>query len=246
MIALDTQNVANWFKGVFVVSTGVRRFGLAIALVMTSVVAGCGQPGSPSATSTTASSATESQVNPVNIGRVRGDLPAGYEVADLSGPASPVAFWGFGPGWVTEPPQCGVLAGPATDDATTKGWSGSGPGGIVHAVVTGSPTSPVAFDPAVLAECGQWTVISGNTTGTVNLIGAPVIEGATTVGMDTVAKTVVEGGTETTSAVYTFSAYLGDHLAFVTVVTDPGSPNPPLGQEFAADLLVKTVSALRG
>jgi Domain of unknown function (DUF5642) len=229
-----------------VVSTGVRRFGLATALAVTSVVAGCGQSGSPPATSTSASPAAESQVNPANIGRVRGDLPVGYEVADLSGPASPAAFWGFGPGWVTEPLQCGVLAGPATDDATTNGWSGSGPGGIVHAVVTGSPTSPVTFDPAVLAECGHWTVISGNTTGTVNLVDAPAIEGATTVGMDTVAKTVVEGGTETTSAVYTFSAYLGDYLAFVTVVADPGSPNPPLGQEFAADLLVKTVSALRG
>ena len=64
--------------------------------------------------------------------------------------------------------------------------------------------------------------------------------------MDTVANTVVEGGTETTSSAYTFSAYLDDYLAFVTVVMDPGSPNPPLGQEFAADLLVKTVSALRG
>ena len=139
-----------------------------------------------------------------------------------------------------------MLASPAADEATTKGWSGSGPGGIVHAVVTGSPTAPVTLDPAVLAECGQWTVMSGNTTGTVNLIDAPAIDGATTVGMDTVAKTVVEGGTETASTAYTFSAYLGDYLAFVTVVTDPGSPNPPLGQEFAADLLVKTVSALRG
>ena len=64
--------------------------------------------------------------------------------------------------------------------------------------------------------------------------------------MDTVAKTVVEGGTETTSTAYTFGAYLGDYLAFVTVVMEPGSPNPPLGQDFAADLLVKTVSALRG
>jgi hypothetical protein len=44
----------------------------------------------------------------------------------------------------------------------------------------------------------------------------------------------------------TFSAYLDDYLVFVTVVTDPGSLNPPLGQEFAADLLVKTVSVLRG
>jgi uncharacterized protein DUF5642 len=64
--------------------------------------------------------------------------------------------------------------------------------------------------------------------------------------MDTRADTVVEGGTQTVSAAYTFSAYFQDHLAFVAVVTDPGSPNPPLGQEFAADLLVKTVSALRG
>ncbi|HET9563741.1 MAG TPA: DUF5642 family protein [Mycobacterium sp.] len=225
------------------VSTGVRRFGFI--LVVLCVVTACGQPGTSPATSTAEPSRTES-VNPANISRARGELPAGYEVADVAGPASPVAFWGFGPGWVTEPARCGVLAGPVTDGATTRGWSGSGPGGIVHTVVIGSPTAPVTFDPAVLAECGQWTVMSGNTTGTVNLIDAPLIDGATTVGMATVAKTVVEGGTETTSAASTFNAYLGDYLAFVTVVTDPGSPNPPLGQEFAADLLVKTVSALRG
>jgi hypothetical protein len=246
LIALDTQNVANRFKVISVVSTGVRRFGVATLLVATCVMAACGQSGSPPEPSPTASPTGDSQVNPARISRVRGDLPAGYEVADIGGPASPVGFWGFKPGWVTEPAQCGVLAGPVTDDATTKGWSGSGPGGIVHAAVTGSPTSPVAFDSAVLADCGQWTVISGNTTGTVSLIDAPAIDGATTVGMDAQANTVVEGGTETASAAYTFSAYFGDYLAFVTVVTDPGSPNPALSQEFAADLLVKTVSALRG
>jgi hypothetical protein len=246
LIALDTQNVANRFTERIVVSTGVRRFGLGIALAATAIVAGCGHAGVPATPSASPSTAAKSQVNAANISRVRGDLPAGYEVADLRGPASPAAFWGLGPGWVTEPPQCGLLAGPPTDDATSKGWSASGPGGIVHAVVTGSPASPVTVDPAVLADCGHWTVTSGNTTGTVNLIDAPAIEGATTVGMDTTAKTVVEGGMETTSAVYTFSAYLGDYLAFVTVVSDPGSPNPPLGREFAADLLVKTVTALRG
>ena len=164
----------------------------------------------------------------------------------MTGPAAPVTFWGFGPGWVAEPPRCGVLGSPAGDGATTIGWSGSGPGGIVHTVVIGSPEAPVTFDPAVLAECGQWTVFSGNTTGTVSLIDAPPIDGATTVGMATDANTVVEGGTETASTANTFSAYLGEYLVFVTVVTDPGSPNPVLGQEFAADLLVKTVSALRG
>ncbi|MBW8711263.1 MAG: DUF5642 family protein, partial [Mycobacterium sp.] len=54
------------------------------------------------------------------------------------------------------------------------------------------------------------------------------------------------GGTETRSHADTFTAYLGDYVTFVTVVSDPGSPNPALGQDFAADLLVKTVSALRG
>jgi len=227
------------------VITGVRRSWFSQALVLSCVVAACGQHGTSPATSTTPSGA-EFQVNPANITRARGALPSGYEVGDISGPASPVAFWGLGPGWTAEPSACGVLAGPAGDDSTTKGWSASGPGGIVHAVVTGSPTAPITFDPAVLDECGQWTVTSGNTTGTVDLIDAPPIDGAATVGMATVAKTVVEGGTETTSTANTFSAYLGDYLTFVSVVTDPGSPNPPLGQEFAAELLVKTVSALRG
>jgi Domain of unknown function (DUF5642) len=229
-----------------VVSTGVRRFWFICGLATLCVVTACGQPATSPETPPTGTSPAEAQVDPAKISRVRGDMPAGYEVADISGPASPVAFWGFGPGWVTDPPGCGVLAGPAADGDTTRGWSGSGPGGIVHAVVIGSPTAPVTFDQAVLAECGQWTVTSGNTSGTVNLVEAPAIDAADTVGMSTVATTVVEGGTSITSKASTFSAYLGDYLAFVTVVTDPGSPNPPLGQEFAAELLVKTVSALRG
>ena len=242
MIALDTQSVASKFKALAVVSTGVRRFGLIAALAVLCVLAACGHSGTSPRPSTTESSPAEAHVNPANITRARGALPAGYEVSDLTGPASPVAFWGLGPGWAAEPPQCGVLAGPATDASTTKGWSASGPGGIVHAAVVGR----VTFDPAVLAGCGQWTVTSGNTTGAVHLVDAPAIDRATTVGMATDAKTVVEGGNETTSMASTFSAYLDDYLVFVTVVTDPGSPNPPLGQEFAADLLVKTVSALRG
>jgi hypothetical protein len=206
------------------------------------VLPACGQPGTSPAPRTTASSQARTHVNPANITRARADLPAGYEVTNLTGPASPVAFWGLGPGWTAEPAPCGLLAAPSGDESTTKGWSASGPGGIVHAAVIGH----VTFDPASLAGCGQWTVTSGNTTGTVNLVDAPAVEGATTVGMATDAKTVVEGGTETTSTASTFSAYLDDYLVFVTVVTDPGSPNPPLGQEFAADLLVKTVAALRG
>jgi Domain of unknown function (DUF5642) len=224
----------------------VRLSALLSALVAAYALAACGQPATSTSTAPTASSVAKSQVNPVRIDRARNGLPVGYEVADVGGPASPATYWGLRPGWVAEPPQCGTLAGPAPDDTATAGWSASGPGGIVHAMVVGGPSTPVTFDTAVLAECGHWTVTSGSTSGTVGLVDAPAIDGATTVGMTTVARTVVEGGTETTSAAYTFSAYLGDYLALVTVVTDPGSPNPPLGQEFAADLLVKTVSALRG
>ena len=58
--------------------------------------------------------------------------------------------------------------------------------------------------------------------------------------------TVVEGGTETRSHADTVTAYLDDHVAFITVVTDPGSPHPQLGADFANALMVKTVAALRG
>jgi hypothetical protein len=77
------------------------------------------------------------------------------------------------------------------------------------------------------------------------LVAAPAIDGAATVGLSTTATTVVEGGTETHSDADTFTAYLGEYVAFITVVTDPGSPNPSLGQDFAAELLVKAVGALR-
>ena len=222
---------------------GVPRF-VSYAAVALSIAA-CTQAPTPP-TTTTAPSTPSVRVTPANIERARGELPDGYEVADVSGRVSPAAFWGFGPDWLADPPQCGALAEPVADGATTRGWSGSGPGGIVYAVVTGSPPAQVGFDPALIAECGQWTLAGGHTTGAVALVDAPAIDAAATVGMVTEAKTVVEGGTETNSRAHTVTAYLGDYLAFVTVVTDPGSPNPPLGQDFAAALLVKTVSALRG
>jgi hypothetical protein len=182
-------------------------------------------------------------VNPARIERVRVDLPSGYEVAPLAGRAAPFAFWGFGPGWTADPPRCLALADPVADAATTRGWSASGAGGIVYAVVAGSAAT---LDRSLIDECGQWTVSAGRTSGSVTSVAAPAIDGAATVGLSTTATTVVEGGTETHSHVDTFTAYLGDYVAFITVVTDPGSPNPALGQDFAAELLVKTVSALRG
>ena len=201
----------------------------------------CGQ--SPSSAPSTATSGASTSVNPARIERVRVDLPSGYEVAPLAGRAAPLAFWGFGPGWTADPPRCLALADPVADAATTRGWSASGAGGIVYAVVAGSAAT---LDRSLIDECGQWTVSAGRTSGSVTSVAAPAIDGAATVGLSTTATTVVEGGTETHSHVDTFTAYLGDYVAFITVVTDPGSPNPALGQDFAAELLVKTVSALRG
>jgi hypothetical protein len=138
-----------------------------------------------------------------------------------------------------------VLADPVVEVETTRGWSGSGPGGIVYAVVARSPQS-VPMDPAVLAECGQWTVSGGRTSGSVTLTAGPAIDAATTIALSTASTTVVEGGTETHSHAETVTADLDGYVAFVSVVTDPGSSNPQLGQDFAATLLVKTVAQLRG
>ena len=221
------------------VSTGVRLFALLAALAL--VVAACAP--SPSAAPSAAPTTSPASVNPARIERVRTALPSGYEVAALSARPAPVAFWGLGPDWTADPPRCGALADPAPGAKATRGWSASGAGGIVYAVVA---ESAATFDPSMVDECGQWKVSAGHTGGTVSLVAAPAIDDAATVGLSASITTVVEGGTETHTRADTFTAYLGDYVAFVTVVGDPGSPNPQLGQEFASDLLVKTVTALRG
>lgn len=188
-------------------------------------------------------SARPTEVQPVNIARVQGDLPAGYEFAGLTGRTAPLALWGFGPDWVSDPPQCGALGVPAGEDARVVGWSGSGPGGIVYAAVA---EARVDLDGALVDGCGNWSVTAGHTNGTVLLVAAPPIEGVATLGMSSDATTRVEGGTETHSHADTFTAYLGDYVTYVTVVTDPGTAGPRLDADFAAGLLTKTVTALRG
>jgi hypothetical protein len=190
-------------------------------------------------------------VDPARIKRVRADLPPGYEVADASGVDSPANFWGLRSGWSAEPPQCAALVSPV-DGGFAQGLSGSGDGGLLYVAVV-SDVAPVPgqapaveLDGAVLADCGQWSMSVGRSSATVSLIEAPHIDGVDTVGMSTAINTVVESGTETNSQAQTFTAYLGEHFVFVTLIVDPGSPHPPLPPQYAADLLVKTVSVLRG
>jgi hypothetical protein len=208
-------------------------------------LAGCGEPSGSSTSVAPAPSASRAQVNPARIERVRAEVPKGFEFTDVGDRTSPAAQWGFGPGWIAQPPQCGTLADPVADPTTSIGWSASGPGGIIYAVVAGSPPS-TRPDPATVAECAQWTLAGGRTTGTATVTARPAIDGVPTLALSAAASTVVEGGTETHSHADTITGYLTGYVVSVTVVTDPGSPNPQLGQDFAAMLMAKSVAALHG
>ena len=216
---------------------------LLAAVAMCLAACGGGQSPPPPGPSTARAYGPD-HIDPANIERMRRDVPPGYEVAAIDGRGTPLTSWGFGAGATADPTQCGVLADPGMDAATARGWSASGAGGIVYVAVSASADG--SLDPVLLDQCGTWTLASSHTHGTVTAVAGPAVDGAATVTMTVVAATAVEGGTETASHAQTATAYLGRHVAFVTVVTDPGSPNPPLDPDFAADLLVKTVAALRG
>ncbi|MGE2729670.1 DUF5642 family protein [Mycolicibacterium vaccae] len=203
------------------------------------LIAGCGQ--SPPQDTFSATTASIGPVNPARIDRARDQVPDGYEAAVYAGPPAPIALWGMGDSATAEPPECLRLAVPPVDLATAGGWSASGPGGIIYAVVAAT-TEPAHAG----ADCPHWQVASARSTATVTDIPAPVIPSAQTEGMSTEARTVVEGGAETHTHAATFVADLGDYLCMVAVVTDPGATAPALTTEFAAGLLTETVAALRG
>jgi hypothetical protein len=213
------------------------------AVLAVGLAAACakGATPPPSATSPAAGHA----INPSRIKRIASDMPSGYERTTVSGPVAPATIWGLGTGWTADPAQCAPLADPAAGHTeSAQGVSGSGAGGIVYAVV--APLAVAGPDLAVVAACPRWTVTNGRARSEVRLVDAPHIDGAHTVAMASDTTTSAEGGRRIESHADTFIAYLGDSFAFTTLVTDPGSAHAPLRPQFAADLLVKTVSALRG
>ncbi len=216
--------------------------------MLTVMVAACAHsPGpTPSGTPPKSPSANAVVVNPANIKRVVRELPPGYEVTTTSpSAASPRVIWSLGADVSAKPPQCAALADPGNGhDQSAQGVSGSGSGGIVDAVAV-ALSGPVDFPGDLVASCGQWTMTAGHTTASAHLTDGPHVDGAETLGMVVDIKSSVESGTEIDSRVYTFTAYLGNYYAFTTLTTDPGSVHPALPPQFAADLLVKTVSTLR-
>lgn len=219
----------------------MRHFAAVAAAVL--CLAACAAPAEAPPAVTASSAPAAAVVNPARVDRVRAELPAGYEVADLTDRPAPVALWGFGPGWTADPAQCGALADPALDTASLRGWSASGGGGIVY---TFAADGAVAPDQALVDGCARWTLTAGPTSGTVSRLDAPVVDGASTLAMAADMVTTVEGGTATRSHADTACAYVDGHVVVVAVVTDPGSVQTPLDSGFAAALLTKTVAALRG
>lgn len=215
---------------------------MLVAAVVLLLLAGCGQP--VQRVPTPSASAPAGHIDPGNIRRVRRDLPPGYEAAPVADVTAPSDIWRLGGAGVATPARCAPLADPGGGHGQrAQGISGSGAGGTVYAVVV---AGPVALDPSLVAQCRQWGITGRRANARVHLVEAPRIDGADTVGMTADILTSVEGGNEIGSRASTFTAYLGDYYAFTTVVSDPGSPNAALTPQFAADLLVKTVSAVRG
>lgn len=219
------------------------RFG-GVAAVVVLLLASCAQAKQPAPAPSATTPARH--INPANIRRVGRELPPGYEVTTISGVAAPPAIWGLGGDGAATPARCAALADPAAGHGqSAQGISGSGAGGIVYAVVAAAPTGPVALDPSTVNQCHAWTMTGRRARASIHLVDPPRIDGAETVGMAADITTSVEGGNEIGSKANTFTAYLGNYYAFTTVIVDPGSPASPLTPQFAADLLVKAVSALR-
>lgn len=220
----------------------MRRSAAAAILLL---LAGCAHPAERPAPPSAGTSARH--VDPGNIRRVRRDLPPGYEVAPITDQVAPQRIWGLSGVGVASPDRCAQLADPTGGHAQrAQGISGSGAGGTVYAVVVAAPAGPVSLDHALLDQCGQWSMTDGRARARVRIVDAPHIDSAETLGMAVKIATAVEGGNEIASQASTFTAYLGDYYAFTTLISDPGSPHPALSPQFAADLLVKTVSAVRG
>jgi len=224
---------AAWYQ------SGVHR--RVVGLAMLVCVGACGSPPNPPPQSVVIA---PREVNPANVIRVRSALPQGYEVADVSGPVSAVSLWGFGAGWTADPPQCATLADPAPSDRGARGLSASGSGGTIFVVV--STTVDGAPGADLVNQCSSWTMAFVHTTAQVARTEAPVIEGTETVAWEAMTRTIVESGTETNARATTALAYFDHHVALVTLITDPGSPHPPLDRGFVAEMLATTVAALRG
>ncbi len=173
---------------------------------------------------------------------MRRELPKelqSYEFGPLPAPAVPTAFWGMSAESAADPPDCAALVAAPADGV--RGWSASGPGGIVY--VTAAPGAAPA--PEVARDCSGWTLSAGRARAAVDAADAPRIAGARTLGMTAHVTTRVENGAQTHSQATTLIAYVDTLAVSVTMVTDPGAVAPPLPADLPATLLEAAVRSVR-
>ena len=181
--------------------------------------------------------------DPAAIGRMRQHLPKdlrGYEFGALPAPAAPTTFWGMSAGSAADPADCAALVAAPADGV--RGWSASGPGGIVYA--TAAPA--VAPAPELVGDCHSWTLSTDRARAAVDLTDAPQVADARTLRLTAHITTSVENGAQTHSQATTLIAYVDTLAVSVTMVTDPGAVAPPLPAELPATLLDALVRSVRG
>ena len=125
----------------------MRPFRIGLVTISALLLAACPHSPAPSATPTKSPAADNTAVNPANIKRVVRELPPNYEVTTgIPSGASPRVIWSLEADARAKPPQCATLADPGNGrDQTAQGFSASGAGGIVDAVVVALP-GPVNLD----------------------------------------------------------------------------------------------------
>ncbi|MFL0240230.1 DUF5642 family protein [Mycobacterium sp. SMC-17] len=199
--------------------------------------AACGSTTPPTRPTTPAAA---KPADPAAIGRMRQHLPKnlqGYEFGALPAPAVPTTFWGMSAGSAADPPDCAALMAAPADGV--RGWSASGPGGIVYA--TAAPAAP-----ALAGGCDTWTLSTARARAAVDLTDAPQVADARTLGMTAHITTSVENGAQTHSQATTLIAYVDTLAVSVTMVTDPGAVAPALPADLPATLLDAAVRSVRG
>jgi hypothetical protein len=216
---------------------------LVLGVAVAVLAAGCGgQRAGDGPAPASAPAVAGSHVDPGRIVRTAANLPPDYERGTANGVATPAGYWGFAGSWSANPAECGALLGAAGPAPAASGVSGSGAGGTLYIVVTPAP----AFDAGLAARCSRWIVRGQHSSAEVSTVAAPDIDGADTLGLWAQIRTVVESGSQTDTVADTYIARLDEYTVFVTLITDPGAPGPPLAPAFAADLLVRSVALLRG
>ena len=141
-----------------------RRLAMPAAVLTTVLAAWRGSPSErPSAPT-----AAPLECGKADLTRVRAELPAGYEVRELTGALSAPGLWGFGPGWSATRLSAGALAEPADGDPPRAAYP---PRGGRNTLRRRGRQRRRCAPMGVLTECSRWTMAFGHTIAEVTGTG---------------------------------------------------------------------------